>query len=290
VQIIKERNQFAADPVFAFSLSQFSRVISSVTMPENKIIMITGVGSGLGQALAVACARQGNLVLGIARRQESLQDTAAAVGPDLFQGQVADVADFAAVKSAVDAWVARHGRIDVLFNNAAVYPRNNFLDEAATDWAQAIAININGVANCCKAVLPHMVKAGVGRIYNVGSFADLAPIAESAAYSASKGAVRALTKAIAADIRHIDADIEVHEWIPGHLRTQMSGFTGLEPAVAAEWGVRLASTPHARTRNCIFENDREWLPPKGLKQRIRDKLLSVAQLVGLGGHGKGAGS
>lgn len=260
-----------------------------MAMSETKTIVITGVGSGLGQALAVALAKQGCLVLGIARRQEALQDTAAAIGSGRFEGQVADVADFGVVGKVIDAWVARHGRIDVLFNNAAVYPRSSFLDESAADWARAIAINVNGVANCCKAVLPHMLNAGFGRIYNVGSFADLAPIADSAAYSASKGAVRALTKAIAADIRHLPADIEVHEWIPGHLRTRMSGFTGIEPAVAAEWGVRLVNMPHARTRNCIFENDREWLPPKGLKQRIKDKLLSVTRLASFSAHGEGAG-
>ena len=96
-------------------------------------------------------------------------------------------------------------------------------------------------------------------------------------------------KAIAADIRPLQADIEVHEWIPGHLRTRMSDFTGLDPAVAAEWGVQLVSMPHARTRNCIFENDREWLPPKGLKQRIKDRLLSVARVAGMKAHGEGAG-
>lgn len=247
-------------------------------MLANKVVMITGVGSGLGRALVIAFVEQGCKVIGIARREESLRETAALVSTDAFQGHVADVASFGQIRAVVDASVERHGRIDIVFNNAAVYPRVNFTEESAAEWARGIDVNVNGVANLCKAVLPAMLEAGSGRIYNIGSFADVAPIANSAVYSASKGAIRALTKAIAADIQDFDADIEVHEWIPGHLKTRMSDYTGLEPSVAAEWGVRLASEQHARTPNCIFENDREWLPPKGLKQRIRDKLRA---LIGL---------
>jgi NAD(P)-dependent dehydrogenase (short-subunit alcohol dehydrogenase family) len=103
--------------------------------------------------------------------------------------------------SVVNETKSRFGRIDILFNNAAIYPKVSFLEESAQDWARAIDVNVNGVANCCKAVLPLMIAAGTGRIYNIGSFADLNPIENSAAYSASKGAVRALTKAIARDLQ-----------------------------------------------------------------------------------------
>ncbi len=242
--------------------------------------MITGVGSGLGQALARAFIEQGATVIGVARRQESLTETAALISANSFHGYVADVTDFAAVEAIVKRSVAEHGGIDIVFNNAAVYPRINFVQETPADFARGIDVNVTGMANVCKAVLPVMLSSGHGRIFNVGSFADVAPIAESAVYSASKGAVRALTKAIAADLCEINTEIEVHEWIPGHLKTRMSGFTGLEPEVAAAWGVKLAAMGRARTPSCIFENDREWLPPKGLKQRIRDKLRA---LVGLSG-------
>ena len=247
-------------------------------MLAKKVVMITGIGSGLGRALVDAFLRQGCRVAGVARREQSLHAIAPGADSTVFSGHLADVARVAELEVATEAILARYGAIDILFNNAAVYPRQSFLDESAADWARAIDVNVNGVANGCKVVLPHMIAAGYGRIYNVGSFADLAPIANSAAYAASKGAVRALTKAIAADLRELPADIEVHEWIPGHLKTRMSDFTGLEPAVAAGWAVQLASVPHARTRNCIFENDREWLPPKGLKQRIKDKIRAVAGL------------
>ena len=242
-------------------------------MLADKVVMITGVGSGLGRALARAFVEHGCTVVGIARRADSLRETEALVASDRFSGHVADVANYAEVEAVVAHCIATHGRIDVLFNNAAVYPKVNFLEERPDMWCRAIDVNVNGVANCCKAVLPLMIAAGTGRIYNVGSFADLNPIENSAAYSASKGAVRALTKAIARDLQHIDADIEVHEWIPGHLNTQMSGFTGSDPSIAAGWAVQLASMPRTRTRNCIFENDREWRPPKGFRQRVKEKLV-----------------
>lgn len=246
-------------------------------MLANKVVVITGVGGGLGRALTRAFIDQGSCVVGIGHRQESLDKVVAGFSAERYSSYLADVAQFDAIRDVMEAIVADQGRIDLLFNNAAVYPKQNFLEESAEEWSRTIAVNINGIANCCKAVLPSMVKQGYGRIYNVGSFADIAPIADSAAYSASKGAVRSLTKAIAADIRHLDIDIEVHEWIPGHLRTRMSEFTGIDPSVAAGWAVQLASAPRARTRNCIYENDREWIPPKGLKQRIKEKLLALVR-------------
>ena len=254
-------------------------MVLQIPMLAKKVVMITGVGGGLGQALAAAFAAHGSKVVGVARREQSVQEIAALVDSEAFLGCIADVADFSQLELAAKQAVERFGCIDILFNNAAVYPRRNFVDETDQQWLESLAVNVNGVANGCKAVLPHMIAGGYGRIYNVGSFADVAPIPDSAAYSASKGAVRALTKAIAADICGIAADIEVHEWVPGHLKTRMSEFTGLDPAVAAGWAVELASIDHARTPNCIFENNRELLPPKRLKERILDRLRA---LVGQG--------
>jgi NAD(P)-dependent dehydrogenase (short-subunit alcohol dehydrogenase family) len=107
----------------------------------------------------------------------------------------------------------------------------------------------------------------------VGSWADIAPITASAAYSSSKGALHALTKAAAIDIADLGLDIEVHEWIPGHLNTRMSEFTGMDPAISAAWGLALAKGIRPDHRSRIFENDREWLPPKPLKQRLKDRIL-----------------
>lgn len=242
-------------------------------MAKGNVVMITGVGRGLGRALAEAFLHGGDNVVGIARDDECFEELSRMKKDGDFLGCVADVTEYERIESAVSDAKERYGRVDVLFNNAAIYPRVNFLAESAEDWARVIEVNLNGVANCCKAVLPVMIEAGWGRIFNIGSFADLSPIQDSAAYSASKGAVRALTKAIAMDLQKVNADVEVHEWIPGHLNTRMSGFSGSDPVIAASWGVRLASMPMGRKKNCIFVNDKEWLPPKRLKQRLKERIF-----------------
>jgi NAD(P)-dependent dehydrogenase (short-subunit alcohol dehydrogenase family) len=236
----------------------------------SKVIVVTGINGGLGQALGHAFLAQGHRVAGIGRQASAVLQPGAA--SDRFAYAVADLSDALQVAQAFADVERRFGRIDVLFNAAAVYPRASFLDESAAEWAAALAANVNGVAFCCKAALPAMRRQGWGRIYNVGSWADRAPIAQAAAYSASKGALHALTKAIAADLAAQPGDVQVHEWIPGHLKTRMSGFTGIDPAVSAGWAVAMVQKDAASKNGAIFENDREWQPPLGLKQKLLRRL------------------
>jgi len=237
-----------------------------------KIVVITGAGSGLGRELAKAFCAEECKVVGIGRTLENLEETGEICG-EAFEARAADVANAGQIKTVFDEIASRFGAIDILFNNAAVYPKHSFLEESAESFAKAIAINVNGVANTCKAVLPFMLKQKSGKIFNVGSWADLGPIADSAVYSTSKGALHALTKAIAADVAQAGYDeIEIHEWIPGHLNTQMSEYTGMDPATAAAWGLEIAARRASR-QNVIYEQNWEWQPPKSLKQRIKSKAL-----------------
>lgn len=239
------------------------------------MVIVTGAGSGLGRALSLAFCDQGANVVGVGRSLESLKETHSVIGSGqqhLFSFYPADVSQWAEIENIIVKVKEGLGQIDFLFNNAAVYSKVSFLDETAEDFEKAISINITGMANMCKAVLPTMLAQKAGRIFNLGSWADLSPIADSAAYSASKGAVHALTKAIAVDIAHFNTDVQVHEWIPGHLNTQMSDYTGIDPALSASWGVMLAERYNEK-KNCLFDRDQEWLPPKSLKQRIKSKLL-----------------
>ena len=243
-------------------------------MLQNKVVVVTGASGGLGAALVRRFVDEGAMVAGIARSKESLDALAESIESDRFSSYVADVSNIDQIDKAVSEIIERYQKIDFLFNNAAVYPKINFLEESPQDWLDAINVNLGGISNCTKAVLPVMLESGFGRIYNLGSFADINPIANSAAYSCSKGGVHALTKAIAADIAELNADVEIHEWIPGHLNTQMSDYTGIDPDISAGWAVEIATGKiKASKNNTIFENNREWQPPQRLKQRIKNKLM-----------------
>ena len=240
---------------------------------EGKTVVITGASRGLGRALAIAFAKAGSNVVGLGKDAGRLEDTAAQITEGAFISMICDVGDWQQVSHVMDEIIARYQRIDVLFNNAALYHKVSFIEESAEEWSAAVAANIDGVAFCCKAALTHMLRAGTGRIYNLGSWAHMAPIACAAAYSASKGAVHALTKGIGQDLACLDTDVQVHEWVPGHLNTRMSDFTGIDPAVSAGWAVEMVRADAATNPCSIFENNYEWVPPKRLKERIVDRLL-----------------
>lgn len=230
------------------------------------IAVITGAGSGLGRALAVelACKMP---VVGFGRRLETLQETARLAGD--FTPMQVDVADPQAVSEAF----AQIGPVSVLINNAAVYPRRDFLQESGDSFARTMQINLGGMVNCSHAALQTMVQTGEGRILNVASFADIAPLPASSAYSVSKGAGRILTRALVADLGDRFPDIVITDWLPGMLATDMGIPDGLHPETAAKWGVKLALWHDATLNGVTFEMDYELLPPQSLKRRLKNKLL-----------------
>jgi NAD(P)-dependent dehydrogenase (short-subunit alcohol dehydrogenase family) len=233
------------------------------------VVVVTGANGGLGQALTKVFVDHGAYVAAIGRQSEPVVPAS----PNFSYWQ-SDVADASRVAATFTAIRKRFGCIDVLFSNAAVYPKASFLEQDPADWVATIATNVNGVAFCCRAALQIMLEQSKGRIYCVGSFADLAPIPKSAAYAASKGAVRALVKGIAADLHGVTADVQIHEWIPGHLKTRMSDYTGMDPLVAARWALQMVLADSASENGTIFEENREWKPP----ERLRTRLM---RLVGL---------
>ncbi len=230
--------------------------------------VVSGAGGGLGRALALELVRRGLSVAGLGRGAEALAETAELAGGG-FRPLVCDVADPGAVRRAF----GEIGPVALLINNAAIYPRRDFLEESAESFMQTVAVNLGGAVACTRAALGPMVEAGRGRILNVASFADLAPIPASSAYAVSKGAGRILTRALVADLGDRFPDIVISDWMPGMLATAMGIEDGLDPALSARWGAALALW-HARSLNgASFEMDREVLPPRGLKARLRDLIL-----------------
>lgn len=236
------------------------------------VAVVTGAGSGLGRALALELTRRGLRVAGFGRRADRLNETAQLAGPAFFPVEL-DVSDPGAVKDGM-ARVARElGFIGLLINNAAVYPRLDFLDETPESFMESVAINLGGMVACSHAALLAMADKGYGRILNVSTFADLSPIPNSSAYAVSKGAAKVLTRALIADICDRFPDIVINDWMPGALATDMGIPDGLDPGVAAGWGASLALCHDRSLTGTIWERDTEHLPPRSLKGRVKDLLL-----------------
>lgn len=173
-----------------------------------RIVVITGSAGGIGTAMSNRFAKDGDIVVGLDL----------AHGFDLTQPQHCH--------DAIDKVIAEHGRIDVLCNNAGISSVGDVVDSTLDDWQRVFAVNVFGIANMSRAALRHMRKRSSGFIVNTCSIAATVGLVERAVYSASKGAVLSLTKAMAAD--EIAHNIRVNCVSPG--------------TVSSPWVERLVAT------------------------------------------------
>jgi len=236
-------------------------------------VVVTGAGSGIGRALCVGLSSDGYRVIGTGRRRDALEATAKHCAEGNFFWREMDVADADAVAAGFSAIEKEHGPVDALVSNAAIYQRGYFLDMSAQQWTSEIMINLVGAANCCRAVLPGMLERQSGRIVIVGSLADLNPIPASSAYSASKGGLHALVKALASEIdRARYPNVLVNELNPGATRTAMSE-AGHAPEAVYPAAKRLLETPAGGPTGRMFALDREIRLNEGLKARLKRLVL-----------------
>ena len=242
--------------------------MTSIT-PDQGSILVTGGGSGLGRAMARRFASAGFDVTIVGRRLSALEDSAE--GSPRITPRVLDVADGSAVARAI-AEIEAAGPIAALVNNAAIYPREDFLTGSADTLMQAVAVNLGGTVQCSHAVLQGMAARGRGRIVNVATFADLSPLPGSAGYAVSKGAQRIFTRALIAEVCDRLPDIVISDWVPGALRTEMGLADGIPPETAAEWGVALTLSADRALTGVTFERDREVMAPRSLKRRLFERL------------------
>ena len=239
---------------------------------RNGVAVVTGAGRGLGRELCRNLIAKGMQVAGISRDPRSLETLAAELG-DAFLPVTADVADAKAVSAAFDEIGTSKGAPTILINNAAVYPRRDILDETPETFAETVNTNLMGVFHCCHAALPNMIARGCGRIVNVSTFAHIAPAPTAAAYSVSKGAANILSKSLIADLGDRFPNIVINDWIPGELKTEMGRPEGIDPAQAAEWGVRLALWHDPMLTGRLFERNFEFLESISLKRRLLNRLI-----------------
>jgi len=199
-----------------------------------QVAMVTGARRGIGHDLALALAAAGAHVVPAARRIEDLGGVVAQI--EAAGGRATpvllDVADAAGTRLAVDALVARLGRIDVLVNNAGLGFNHDALDVSEADWDEMMAVNLRGLFFTCQAVGRHMVERGYGRIVNMSSQASLVGIRRHAVYSASKGGVNSLTKVLA--LEWAPHGVTVNAVAPTFIRTPGTAERLDDPAFLAD--------------------------------------------------------
>jgi meso-butanediol dehydrogenase/(S,S)-butanediol dehydrogenase/diacetyl reductase len=175
-----------------------------VTRLAGKVALITGGGTGIGRAIALAFAREGAKVAVAGRRKEKLDETLRELEKQGDSGlaMACDVSNERDAQRAVRETAKFFGKMDVLVNNAGVLHAATIEGTSEEQWDKLLTINLKGPFLMCKAALLEFRKAGRGAIVNVGSVLGLVAMKDRAAYCASKGGVTLLTKAIALDHAH----------------------------------------------------------------------------------------
>jgi NAD(P)-dependent dehydrogenase (short-subunit alcohol dehydrogenase family) len=193
-----------------------------------KVAVITGASRGIGAAIAQAYATAGAAVVVSSRKIENVQPVADAIGA--AGGRALAVACHTGDSAQVAALVARtvdaFGDVHIAVNNAAINPHfGSILDATDEQWDKTFQVNVKGYMALCRAVAPHMLARGAGKIINITSVAGLTPGAAMGVYSVTKSAVIALTQSLAQELG--PRGVQVNAIAPGVIKTKFS---------AALWG------------------------------------------------------
>ena len=187
---------------------------------KNKVILITGAGSGLGKALAIAAGQAGGKVICAGRRKERIQQTAEEVTKTGGLGAAIemDVTDGKSVEKGMKQAEKEIGPIEILINNAGIITGMKAVQDLPVDeWDRIMATNVRGPYLLMKSILPGMIQRGFGRIVNIS--APIKHLPKAAAYCASKCALDSLTKAVSYELKGVDILINAVE--PPFLDTEM---------------------------------------------------------------------
>jgi NADP-dependent 3-hydroxy acid dehydrogenase YdfG len=167
---------------------------------RDKVAVVTGAGSGIGRATALAFARHGALVAACDVDQPRLDALAADLGDRALVVRRVDVADRAAMRAFADLVHAEVPAADVVVNNAGVAVGGKFLDTSLDDWDWLLGINLRGVVHGCHFFAPAMVARRAGQLINISSILGIYPAANVTAYVASKFAVLGLSQSLRAEL------------------------------------------------------------------------------------------
>ncbi|XKH50713.1 3-ketoacyl-ACP reductase [Chryseomicrobium palamuruense] len=189
---------------------------------KGKTAIITGGGRGIGRATAIALANEGVNVGLIGLNQENLDNVANELKDTgvVVVTASADVTDLAAIEQAIEQLKSELGAIDILINNAGIAKFGGFMDLSPEEWKNIVDVNLMGVYNATRAVLPGMIEQSSGDIINISSSAGQKGAPVTSAYSASKFAVLGLTESLALEVRK--HNIRVTAMTPSTVATDLA--------------------------------------------------------------------
>ena len=190
---------------------------------QGKVALVTGASRGIGQAIARAMAKEGARVAIVYNRSpepaEKLVQEITQAGGEAIAFQ-ADVKNFDAAQKIVDQVIEKWGQLDILVNNAGVIRDKLFVTMDADDWNQVIGTNLGGAFNFSRAAGVVMMRARKGKIINISSVAGAFGGTGQVNYSASKGGINSMTRALAAELAK--RNVTVNAIAPGVIETEMS--------------------------------------------------------------------
>jgi len=206
-----------------------------------RVAIVTGGNGGIGYGIAHGLAHAGaNIVIAARQQAKSAQVVAALQELGVHALSIAtDVQDEAAVQAMVHAAVKAFGRVDILVNNAGINIRKAPQDYTLKEWQQVLNTNLTGVFLCSRAVYPHMVEVGGGKVINIGSMTSIFGSNVSPVYAATKGGVVQFTKSLA--IFWAKDNIQVNALLPGWIHTDLTASASTE-----RYNFIKARIPHGR--------------------------------------------
>lgn len=212
---------------------------------DDKVVLVTGAGGGIGRASAQRIAAEGGAVFCVDLNTDAVEATVAALvsSGGKASGRVCDISSEADVRACVAACVAEYGRLDALVNMAGVLRFDDTEQLQLGQWQKVIDVNLTGTMLLCRETLPHLV-ASRGAIVNAASTAALAGLPCGVAYSASKGGVLAMTRSIA--IEYAKRGVRANCVCPGEIKTGMTDGVAFPETMDFELISRVISPTGAR--------------------------------------------